>query len=94
MKQKHCSALRLMLTHITGRTRLPEVMARYIICVAGLCSYWRGIGFHTVDTADGGRNVYYILIEEIERVTHRLICYFRKIRGSNAYSVVCDIGSK
>ena len=49
-----------MLTYITGRTRLPEVMARYIICVAGLCSYWRGIGFHTVDTADGRRNVYYI----------------------------------
>ena len=41
-----------------------------------------------------GEGTSIILIEEIERVTHRLICYFRKIRGSNAYSVVCDIGSK
>lgn len=87
MKQKHCSALRLMLTHITGRTRLPEVMAQYIICVAGLCSYWGDIGF-TLWIRPMGEGTSIILIEEIERVTHRLICYFRKIRGSNAYSVV------
>ena len=93
MKQKHLSALRLMLTHITGRTRLPEVMAQYIICVAGLCSYWGDIGF-TLWIRPMGEGTSIILIEEIERVTHRLICYFRKIRGSNAYSVVCDIGSK
>ena len=91
MKQKHLSALRLMLTHITGRTRLPEVMAQSV-WLASAATRWALVSTLWIRPMGVGTSI--ILIEEIEKVTHRLICYFRKIRGSNAYSVVCDIGSK